>query len=209
VGREFDAGLVAGIAGIELDEAVAALDRAVEAQLVTAVADRPGRLGFVHDLVHEALTVKLAPGRNAALHARAVDVLAPRAEDGADEVLAAAAAHAIAALPVIGVEQAAELAERAGIRLVASRAPADAAQLLTGALTTCEDAGAPIALCVRLRLALGDALAAAGSSDSAVTFESALAQARRTGEGALIARAALGTVGPAVTIAAVDRGRVA
>lgn len=209
VGREFDAALVAGIADIDLDETVAALDRAVEAQLVSAVADRPGRLGFVHDLVHEALTVKLAPGRNAALHARAVDVLAPRAEDGADEALAAAAAHAIAALPAIGVERAAELAERAGIRLIASRAPADAAQLLTGALTACKDAGAPIALRVRLRLALGDALAAAGTSDAAATFESTLSQARRTGDGALIARAALGAVGPAITIAAVDRSRVA
>lgn len=84
-GREFDAGLVAGIAGIERDEAVAALDRAVDAQLVAALVDRPGRMSFVHDLVREALTVKLPPGRSAKLHARAVDVLAPRADDGADD----------------------------------------------------------------------------------------------------------------------------
>ena len=209
VGREFDAGLVAGIAGIELDEAVAALDRAVDAQLIATVADSPGRMGFAHDLVHEALTVKLAPGRSATLHARAVDVLEPRAEDGADDALAAAAGHAIAALPAIAVERAGALAERAGSRLVASRAPADAAQLLTGALTACEDAGASLALRVRLRLALGDALRAAGSEEAAATFESALSLARRAGDRALVARAALGTVGPVVTIAAVDRGRVA
>jgi hypothetical protein len=209
VGREFDAGLVAGIAGIELDEAGAALDRAVDAQLIAMVADRPGRMGFAHDLVHEALTVKLGPGRSATLHARVVDVLEPRAEDGADDALAAAAGHAIAALPAIAVERAGALAERAGSRLVASRAPADAAQLLTGALTACEDAGAPLALRVRLRLALGDALRAAGSEEAAATFESALSLARRTRDAALVARAALGAVGPVVTIAAVDRGRVA
>ncbi|MGZ4227329.1 MAG: ATP-binding protein [Solirubrobacteraceae bacterium] len=208
-GREFDAGLVAGIAGIGLEETVAALDGAAEAQLVAAVADRPGRMGFVHDLVHEALTVKLAPGRSATLHARAVDVLEPRAEDGADDALAAAAAHAIAALPAIGVQRAAELAERAGLRLVASRAPADAARLLAGALTACEDAGVPIALRARLRLALGDALRAAGSNEADAVFESALSDARRTGHRGLIARAALGAVGPVVTIGAVDRGRVA
>jgi DNA-binding SARP family transcriptional activator/tetratricopeptide (TPR) repeat protein len=208
-GREFDPALVAGIAGIGLDESVAALDDAVEAQLVAPVADRPGRMGFVHDLVHEALTVKLAPGRSATLHARAVDVLEPRAEDGADDALAAAAAHAIAALPATGVQRAGELAERAGLRLIASRAPADAAQLLVGALTACEDAGAPIALRARLRLALGDALRSAGSNEADATFESALFDARRTGERGLIARAALGAVGPVVTIGAVDRGRVA
>ena len=208
-GREFDPGLVAGIAGIELDEAVAALDRAVDAQLVTTVTERPGRMSFVHDLVHEALSVKLAPGRSASLHARAVDVLEPRAADGADDALTAAAGHAIAALPAIAVQRAGELAERAGLRLVAGRAPADAAQLLGSALTACEDAGAPIALCVRLRLALGDALRAAGSDEAVATFESALSQARRTGDGGLVARAAVGAVGPVVTISAVDRGRVA
>jgi DNA-binding SARP family transcriptional activator len=208
-GREFDPGLIAGIAGVELDEAVAALDRAVDAQLVTTVAERPGRMSFVHDLVHESLTVKLSPGRSTALHARAVDVLEPRADDGADEALTAAAGHAIAALPAIAVQRAGELAERAGIRLVAGRAPADAAQLLSGALTACEDAGASIALCVRLRLALGDALRAAGSDEAVAAFESALSRARRTGDGALVARAALGVVGPVVTISAVDHGRVA
>ena len=208
-GREFDAGLVAGIAGIKLDEAVAALDRAVDAQLVAAVTERPGRMGFVHDLVHEALTVKLAPGRSAALHARAVDVLEPRAEDEADDALAAAAGHAIAALPAIAAQRAGELAERAGIRLIASRAPADAAQLLAAAVAACEDAGASSELRVRLRLALGEALAAAGSDEAIAMFESALSQARRTGDAALVARAALGAVGPAVTITAVDRGRVA
>ncbi len=208
-GREFDPGLVAGIAEIDLDEAIAALDRAVDAQLVTAVSERPGRMAFVHDLVHEALTIKLRPGRSASLHARAVDVLEPRAAAGADDALTAAAGHAIAALPAIDVQRAGELAERAGLRLVAGRAPADAAQLLAGALTACEDAGAPIALCVRLRLTLGDALRAAGSEEAGETFESALTQARRTGDGALVARAALGVAGPVVTISAVDRGRVA
>src|SRR5207302_8766916 len=159
---------------IELDQAVAALDRAVDAQLVAAVTERPGGMGFVHDLVHEALTVKLAPGRSATLHARAVDVLEPRAQDGADDALAAAAGHAIAALPAIAVQRSGELAERAGIRLIASRAPADAAQLLAGAVTACEDAGASSELRVRLRLALGDALAAAGSDEAIATFESAL-----------------------------------
>src|SRR5262249_35439099 len=140
---------------------------------------------------------------------RAVDVLAPRAEDGADDALAAAASHAIAALPAISVQRAAELAERAGLRLIASRAPADAAQLLTGALTACEAAGAPLELRVRLSLALGDALRAAESDEADATFESALSQARRTGDRDLVARAAIGAVGPVVTIGAVDRGRVA
>jgi DNA-binding SARP family transcriptional activator len=205
LGREFDARLAWRTAGLCSDEALEALDRASEAHLVATVPDRPGRMEFVHALVQEALTSRLAPGRLAALHASAVAALAPRLDSGSDDVLAMAARHALVALPALGADRVAELSERAGLALIAAQAPADAAELLARAGTACERAGISHELQIRLQLAFGDALRASGRGDEAVqVFGSARSLARRGHHGELLARAALGAVGPAVTIVAVD-----
>ena len=210
LGREFGPRLAARTARMQTDEALAALDRAAEAHLVRPAAGRPGRMEFVHALVQEALTSRLAPGRLATLHAAAVDAIAPRRDPESDEALASAARHAIAALPVLDADRVAELCERAGLSLMAAQAPADAAELLARALAACGQAGARAALQIRLQLALGDALRSSGRAEKAVeAFAAARSLARRGGDGELLARAALGVVGPSVTIVGADDETVA
>lgn len=209
LGREFDPVLVATVAGIDAEEAIAALDLAVGAHLVSPVATLSGQMAFVHALVQEALTSRLTPGRRTALHAGAVEALEPRVQSS-PELLVAAAGHALAAVPAISVVHAADLADQAATELMRSLAPVDAADLLRRALAACDAAGAPSEIRVRLRLSLGEALQAGDRNEEAAdVLESALSQARRLHDDVLLARAVLGVVGPAVTIVAVDPARVA
>jgi tetratricopeptide (TPR) repeat protein len=210
LGREFDPTLAAAVAGMETEDATAALDLAAGAHLVLSVLGRPGQMAFVHALVGEALTSRLTPGRRTALHAAAVEALEPRLRSSPDETLVAAANHALAATPAISIVRAADLTEGAAAELMRNHAPADAAELLRRALSACDAAGAPLEIRARLRLSLGEALQAADlNEDATATLELALSQARRLGDGALLARAALGVVGPAVAIVGVDPTRVA
>ena len=210
LGREFETSLAAAVAGTDTDDAVTSLDRAVEAHLVAPILGRGGQLAFVHALAQEALTSRLAPSRRTALHAAAVEALAPADQAISDRALVAAARHALAAAPLISVERGAELAERAALELMRNHAPADAADLLSRALAAYDAASAPLAVRARLQATLGEALQAADLRDeAAATFETALSQARRLGDGTLLARAALGATEPAVAIVAVDRTRVA
>jgi DNA-binding SARP family transcriptional activator/tetratricopeptide (TPR) repeat protein len=209
LGREFDPVLVAVVARIDADAAIAALDLAAVAHLVSPTATASGQMAFVHALVQEALTSRLTPGRRTALHAGAVEALEPRVRNSPD-VLAAAAGHALAAVPAISVAHAADLANQAAIELMSNHAPAEAADLLRRALAACDPAGAPLEIRVRLRLSLGEALQASDRKEEATAvLEAALSQARRLHNGVLLARAVLGVVGPGVTIVAVDPARVA
>jgi DNA-binding SARP family transcriptional activator len=210
LGREFDPVLVAAVAELEIEDTIAALDLACSAHLVSPVVGLAGQMAFVHALVQEALTSRLTPSRRTALHAAAVEALEPRVRASPDETLAAAAGHALAAAPAVSVVRAASLAERAAIELMRNHAPADAADLLRRALAACDAAGAPLEIRARVRLSLGEALQAADLSEEATAMlETALSQARRLGDGALLARAVLAATGPAVAIVAVDRTRVA
>jgi hypothetical protein len=139
-----------------------------------------------------------------------VEALDPRVRASPDATLPATAAHALAAVPAVSAERAADLATRAAVELMRVHAPADAAHLLARALEACDGAGSALAVRARLRLELGEALQADDlGNDAMPMFEAALSQARRLGDAALLARAALGLVGPAVAIVAVDQTRVA
>jgi DNA-binding SARP family transcriptional activator len=206
LGQEFDTELAAAVAGQSLDEALAALDAASAARLVTHSAGGAARGGFAHALVQEALVTALSPADRARLHARAVDALAPQIEMGSDEAVIAAAWHATAAPPLVDETLIATLVERAAASLSSAAAPADAARLLDAATASLRN---PLLL-ARVRCALGEALLRADRRDEAqAVLEAVSADARRLEDGPLLARAALGLTGPAVTILTVDRDRVA
>jgi DNA-binding SARP family transcriptional activator len=206
VGQEFDTRLVAAVAGQALDEALDALDSAAAARLVAHGTGGAARSGFAHALVREALATALSPAGRARLHARTVEALEAQIETGSDEALVAAAWHAIAAAPLLDEDRIAMLAERAAASQSSATAPADAARLLVAAAEILRN---PLLL-ARVRCALGEALLRADQRDEArETLEAVSAAARRLGDGALLARAALGLAGPAVTILTVDRERVA
>jgi DNA-binding SARP family transcriptional activator len=210
LGAEFDIQLAAATAGLTPEEALGFLDAAVAAHLVVPAAEGSGRVAFVHALVQEALAQMPTPGERAALHARAVDALAPRVAAGSDQGLASSARHALAAVPLIPYERAAELAERAGAALLSAFASADAAALLAQAVSASDAADAPPVLRARLLCAYGEALHAADRPREArPLFAEAAELARRSGDGELLARAALGRAGPAVTIRRVEREQVA
>ena len=203
LGREFEVELAATVAGRALDETLAALDAAAAARLLVRTAGDPGRAAFVHALVQEALVQATQAGERALLHARALEVLESR---GSNEALVAAARHALEAAPLVPPERLAALAEAAAAVLTHGYAAADAADLLARAVAQVRTP-APRA---RLECALGEALLQANRpEDARDAFERTAAAARRLGEGALLARAALGLAGAGVTILAVDRQRVA
>jgi DNA-binding SARP family transcriptional activator len=203
LGREFEIELAATVADRGLEETLAALDAAAGARLLVRTVGDGGQAAFVHALVQEALVQATPAGERARAHARALEAFESR---GSDEALVAAARHALAAAPLVPAQRLATLAEAAAAVLERGYAAADAADLLARALAQVR-APAPRA---RLECALGEALLQADRPDAArEAFERAAVAARRLGEGALLARAALGLAGAGVTIVAVDRERVA
>ena len=55
VGREFDLGVVAEVAGVDQTAALAGIEEAVRVALVNEVAARPGRFSFAHAIVEHSL----------------------------------------------------------------------------------------------------------------------------------------------------------
>jgi hypothetical protein len=203
LGREFDIELAAVVAGRDLDEELAALAAAAGARLLVRRPGDGGHAAFVHALVQEALVQASHAGERARLHEHAVQALEAR---GSDEAVVAAARHALEAAPLVPPNRLAALAEGAAAVLTRGYAAADAADLLARAIAQVR-ASAPRA---RLECALGEALTQADRPrDACEAFERTAAAARRLGESALLARAALGLAGAGVTILAVDRERVA
>jgi DNA-binding SARP family transcriptional activator len=206
LGQELDTDLLALVSEVSLDDALEAVDEAVAARLLVPSADGAGRVAFVHALVREALTQSLAPARRARIHAQALAALLPAVEAGSEEALVAAAHHAIAAAPIVDQKQIGGLAEQAAAALLAGYAADDAARLLGSATSGVRDP----AMLASLRCALGEALQLADRGAEAHTeFARVADTARRLGDGRLLARAALGLAGPAVTILTVDGERVA
>ena len=203
LGREFEIELAAAVVGCGLVETLAALDAATGARLLVRTPGDGGRAAFVHALVQEALVQATHAGERARLHTRALEALESR---GSDEALVAAARHALEAAPLVPPERLAALAEAAAEVLTRGYAAADAADLLARAVAQVR---VPASL-ARLECALGEALLQADRPDAARdVFTRTAATARRLGEGALLARAALGLAGAGVTILSVDREQVA
>ena len=63
IGREFDAGALAAVAGMERAAVVEALTEARRAALVREAQDAPGRFTFVHALIRHTLYDELGPAR--------------------------------------------------------------------------------------------------------------------------------------------------
>lgn len=135
VGRQFEAGLVARVAGVDDDALVEVLEEAVAARVVAEVAGSVDTYAFHHGVIRQVLYEGLVGLRRAALH-RQIGVLldeavGPRspahlarlahhflaASPGGAEHDAAAVSHALAAaraaLDGVAYEEAAGLCERA------------------------------------------------------------------------------------------------
>ena len=202
LGRDFDYPPLAAALRASPDSAVAALDPAVSARLVTPEGSRAGAYRFTHALIRDAVEEQLSPSRRAELHAR---VFAALRDTGAGQP-SDLAHHAVRARPGISDAEAAD----------AARDAADAADRLLA----WEDAAAwwqtVIALSRRgdhadpaLEMRLGRSLLLAGrTSEARAHFEAAADDAARAGDGPVLAAAAL-AAGDTVAEVAADYRLVA
>jgi DNA-binding SARP family transcriptional activator len=178
VGDEAEAWLVAEVAGCSLDEAVASLDAAYEAGLVTT-GSRPSSVRFTHSLVVDALLDRRSTPWKAVRHLRCATALT-RARGDREELHAAIARHWLAAAE-LGPDQAAAAAEFCGraARSAARRlAPEDAVTLWEEAIAADAMAGSPASTRYDLALGLASARYAAGRYDEGfAAVEMALAAA--------------------------------
>ncbi|HLK72593.1 MAG TPA: AAA family ATPase [Streptosporangiaceae bacterium] len=202
LGRDFEYPPLAAALQVSPAAAVAALDPAVSARLVSPVDSRAGAYRFVHTLIRDAVEAQLAPSRRAGLHARAFAALRDTGWGQAADL----AHHAVQGRPGVSDETAAS----------AARAAAEAADRLlafhdaaTWWQTTIDLTRRPDRLAVDLEMRLGRSLLNAGQVDQArVRFEAAAEEAARAGDAPALAAGAL-AVGDTVAEVAADHQLVA
>ena len=195
VGRPFTIAGLARVGGLQREAVAQALQPALDGRLVEPRADAPGRFGFSHAIVRDAVYDELPPALRARLHAAAATILRESLEAGGEATAAEAAQHALAAARCGADPQPAwELSREAAREAAALQAHAEAAAHYAGALEALE-LGAEAAPAERLETALARASAtfAAGDIDAARgRFRAVAAAARRSGAAEVHARAALG-----------------
>ena len=191
LGREFGLDVLAQMAGALEDQFLDALDEGLAARVFSDVHGAPDRLRFEHVLIRDTLYDGLTSARRVRLHKLAVAALEQLYGEQPGRHLAELARHSIAASdPERGLRYARQAAERA-FDLLAYDEAARLYRLAVAALDQRQPVD-PVQRC-ELVLALGDALARAGSTaDAKETFLAAgeLAKAARLPE--RLARAALG-----------------
>src|SRR5215207_8197150 len=195
VGRPFTIAGVARVGGLMREDVARALEPALAGRLVESRLDAPGRFGFAHAIVRDAVYDELAPALRARLHASLAAVLQESRAAGGEATAAEAAHHALAAARSGADPQAAwELSLEAAREAAELQAHAEAAAHYGGALEALE-LGAEVSADVRLEttLALAEAAFAAGDIEAARRrFRTVAGAAARSGAAELQARAAIG-----------------
>lgn len=204
LGPEFSTEVLRRIGDGDAADPLDVLDQALRAGLVAPVSGSTGRFRFSHDLFRESVYQEQSPAARVRLHRRIAETLEEMYSSMPDAHLAELAHHYFEAVHGGGDTAAATLAEKARTYArraadVAARALAyeEAARLYRMALAIVD--GQPTrddTARTELLLAVGDADARAGEIDSANRmFLEAADVARRTGDAAHLARAALGIGG--------------
>ena len=188
IGRDFTTATLAALTEAAPPAVAGALAPAEASNAI--LATEPGAFRFSHVLVGETLYQDLPPARRQALHLQLAGLLEARGGD----VLAEIAHHLLAALPAGDAGVAVAAARQAADRAMAMLAFEDAAAMLEtarGALQKADRLDARENLELRLRAGL--AFLRAGQGDRGRALCAAAAdEARRMGDGAGLARAALG-----------------
>lgn len=192
VGREFVVHLLEASLERPRAEIVALLDEAAAAGLVTAVAERPGRFAFAHDLVREVLDEALLAGERALLHQRIGLALEALYENDPEPPVALLSHHFHHAIAAGEEARALQYAVLAAEQANAVLAWEDAAVQLERALQVLEILGGHAQRRLELLLQLAEARLSSGSipatRDAALRAASA---ARAFGDKQALVRAAL------------------
>ncbi len=200
LGREPELGLLVEVVGTSPSGVRCALEDGSGRGLLVRRSEH--RFAFAHVLVREALYRQLSSDRRCELHRACAVVLDERVRQqpdasegrGAHEAgLAALAHHALAALPQGDPVAAVLTAARAAAQARTQLAYEDAIALLERALSTCEEYRVGERERAEILLALGWASTEAGKLERGrEVFRAVTTIARRLGDPALLARAALG-----------------
>jgi DNA-binding SARP family transcriptional activator len=189
VGREFDAGVLADVAGVPEGRVLDALERARSAGLVREV-DGADRMAFAHGLVQSVLADEVAAPRRLRLHLRAARSLAARPD--AHARVGEIAHHFCEAAPLGEADTARRAARAAGDAAAAALSLEQAASWYERALAL-GDLPPPAAPAERcdLMLALGSVLHRAGDPRHREVLLRAAAAARDLGDPERLAGAGL------------------
>jgi tetratricopeptide (TPR) repeat protein len=192
IGREFTVAALERIpdAGGDADALLGALEAAAHARLVQEVPGKPGRFGFVHDLVRQTLYGRLSGQRRARLHRRVGEALVGLS--GADAKPAVLAHHFVAGAAAGCRAEAVVWSERAGARAVEQFAYEEALSHFQNAIELLELEDPPDRV-IRARLLLAKARARGSVGDVAGGKNAtarAAEDARAVGSPELLAEAA-------------------
>ena len=191
IGRDFDLGLLARASEGSERDVLACLESAVAAQVVGEVVGAPGRFSFTHDLFNHALYDGLSASRRSLLHGSIAAML--EADCGGDpgDRVGELARHWLA-VTAGGAGKAADYAQRAADRALASLAPDEAIRWyrhvvdLLGRPPDCDSPQHLDGL-----IGLGDAKRQAGDPSFRETLLDAAQRAARVGDGPRLITAVL------------------
>jgi tetratricopeptide (TPR) repeat protein len=196
IGREFDLGLVARVAGKRDQEILERLDEASRARVIAEVAGLPARFRFAHTLIRDVLYEAIPSARRVVLHRRTGEALEGLPEEERASRLGELAHHFYLSPPGGSwrrTRRGIEYARRAGDDAMLRLAYEEAARLYEMALQQQKVLQSdPKATRCELLLRLGDAHWKAGELAAArETLADAADLAKRLGDVDRLARAAI------------------
>jgi tetratricopeptide (TPR) repeat protein len=194
IGREFPAGALPKVAGLDPGQVDSALNEALAARIIRPLRHRSPRYIFSHTLIRETLYSDLSLTRRARLHGKVGEALEALYGDGSPRHVSELAHHFAEGAAAGDPAKAIEYGRRAGEQAMRQFAYEAAAAHLRRTLAIL-DRDQPVDLSLRceLLLDLGDAEWAAGEFErSREAFRAAVEIARELNDSDKLARAALG-----------------
>jgi class 3 adenylate cyclase/tetratricopeptide (TPR) repeat protein len=190
IGSEFGLGTLGAVTGMDESKMLSLLADASTAALVREVAGTPGRFQFTHALVQHAILANLGATREASLHRRVAEAL--ETDHDAGTQVAELAHHWLQATRRSDSARARDWARQAGEDAMVSLAPGDAVAYFRQALLLHDQIGDDdVPMRIDLLTRLGTAERQAGDPEHRDTLLKAARLARREGDGARLAAAAL------------------
>jgi DNA-binding SARP family transcriptional activator/tetratricopeptide (TPR) repeat protein len=185
LGREFSFDVLRPMSGMEDDELIAALEEALDAQLIVEEVPQAGgpRYGFTHALVRETLLKGIATARAQRMHAQAAKAIELAGGAESDLQIAALARHYRLAGQAGDPAKGVEYSLRAGNRARELLAWDDAALHLEGAVALLEAADEQPELRAQLLVSLADLMVVIGDVGRQLAYlDRALALCERVGD---------------------------
>src|SRR5262245_15796380 len=167
LGREFEVGVLARIAGLPVEAVFSELAAAVQLGAIEEVAERPGEFRFTHALLQEALTATLGPAARAELHRAAGAALEAVHAGALEAVLGDIAHHYFEAAALGTLPKAIEFAIRAGQHAYGQLGYEEAAGHFERALQASRGTAVSADVRLSILLPLGSAQQAAGDGEGA------------------------------------------